>query len=350
MRILIDADPIVYSCGFACEHRISHIQWVDVNDPDDPYSDIPNMASDFHAWWEAEEFMEEHNIVREEIIKHVEVRGEWDDELGDWMEEPSLPNTLHVVKQRVQNIVKACTSFVEEWDTGIESVELYLTDGKSNFRNEVATIRGYKANRDPDHKPYYYEEIREYLAKQHGARTMYGYEADDAVAMAQYQADENSTIICTVDKDLKMVPGLHYNYQTKEESYVTDEQAQEFFWTQLLTGDATDNIAGCFHMGPAKSRNLIAASLEELVAGRGRSASYEEREQALYEAVRGAYEGSIAKYEDACPYAEMGADAALLENARLLWMQEYPGQLWTPPGQPDERLPGYDGVEANAAS
>ena len=40
--------------------------------------------------------------------------------------------------------------------------------------------------------------------------------------------------------------------------YVTLPEANEFFWTQVLTGDRTDNIRGIDGLGPVKATKLIA--------------------------------------------------------------------------------------------
>lgn len=322
MRVLIDADPIVYACGFATEVVDYYVLWHDVLDPKDPYSDTPHQAGPFRGAWRRDAWMEWMGLTKDEteIIK-------------DQIAEP-IANCLHVVKQQVKNIEKAISGFLAESTDKVDSLELYLTDGKSNFRNEIATIKGYKANRDPSHKPVHYQKIRDYLVERWGARIMYGYEADDAVAIEQKQADEHTTVICTIDKDLKMVPGLHYNYQTKQESIVSDEEGLDFFYMQILTGDTTDNIGGCYRIGKVKAGKIISHALKDF------NGNYAERSQRLYEAVHEAYILSDEAYGREA-YNGLRATEALLENARLLWMQDYPGQLWTPPGQKDEVLDGY---------
>ena len=61
--------------------------------------------------------------------------------------------------------------------------------------------------------------------------------------------------IATLDKDLDGVPGWHYVWKGKREGvfYVTETEADRFFYTQMLTGDATDNIPGLFKMVGVKA-------------------------------------------------------------------------------------------------
>lgn len=323
MRVLIDADPIVYACGFACESVEYYVIWAE---PPvigaDPGYDKLCQAGPFVGAWRRDKWCEYMNLPKE-------IR----EDVKDVTAEP-VQNVLHVAKQQVQNIEKAIAGFLAESKDKVETLELFLTDGKSNFRNDIATIRGYKANRDPNHKPVHYDAIRDYLVGTWGARVMFGCEADDIVSIEQKQAPEFTTVICTIDKDLKMVPGLHYNYQTKQEDIVSDEEAIDFFYTQLLTGDTTDNIAGCYKIGPAKAKNILSAALEDF------HGNYAERCRLLYIVVLNAYNHSWVEHgKDA--YGDLTASEALLENARLLWMQEYEGQLWTPPGQQDEVMSGY---------
>ena len=76
---------------------------------------------------------------------------------------------------------------------------------------------------------------------------MDGMEADDILGIRQMD-ERVETIICSKDKDLDCIPGLHYNWSpTRWENGVydvTEEEANRFFYTQCLTGDPTDNIPG----------------------------------------------------------------------------------------------------------
>lgn len=122
--------------------------------------------------------------------------------------------------------------------------KLFLS-GKNNFRDTLATIKVYKGNRDPSNKPQYYDEIKDYLINVHKAIVVDGQEADDAQGIEQWKHKDKSTVIVGIDKDLKMIPGWHYNWVKGELEYVRMEDANAFFFMQMLIGDATDNILGC---------------------------------------------------------------------------------------------------------
>ncbi len=148
----------------------------------------------------------------------------------------------------------------EEWDDVVYSLEhslqeilewshsssyqLYLT-GKSNFRYSVATIKPYKGHRIGTHVPYWLSSCKEYLIREHDAILSHGVEADDLMGLAQGK----NTIICSSDKDLLTIPGKHYNLNSKEIVDVSEIEAAQYFYIQMLTGDTSDNILGLHNMG-----------------------------------------------------------------------------------------------------
>jgi DNA polymerase-1 len=66
-------------------------------------------------------------------------------------------------------------------------------------------------------------------------------------------------IAVTIDKDLRTVPGWHWNPDKEEEPvYVEKEDADVFFYLQWMTGDTTDNIPGLWRVGPKKAEKFLA--------------------------------------------------------------------------------------------
>jgi hypothetical protein len=171
--------------------------------------------------------------------------------------------------------------------------------GSTNFRKDIATLKPYKGNRTSE-KPKYYLEIRDYLIKNYGAIMAEGQEADDLMGIAQWAKPDSSTVICSIDKDLDMIPGLHYNDKKDKLYEVSLEEANRFFVVQLLTGDATDNIPGVPGIGPKNAERLLW----------GRSA-----EEGI----------EIVQQEYNKAYGASGQEA-FEENARLLWIRRKENQ------------------------
>lgn len=162
-----------------------------------------------------------------------------------------LSHALYLIKQTILKCVEFC-------DTN--RVKIFLSpEGTSSFRYRAAKTYKYKGNRS-EPRPHFYKEAREYLIRK-GALINPLLEADDYIGL-EATAYQNSTtspipVICTIDKDLDQIPGLHFNF-VKEELYeVSEEDAHKFYLEQLLTGDNVDNIKGIHGMGPVKARKLL---------------------------------------------------------------------------------------------
>lgn len=196
-----------------------------------------------------------------------------------------------------------CTELVTNivyFEANCDEFDGYLT-GSNNFRKDIATIKEYKGNRKQP-KPKHLQALRDHLVKM-GCVVVDGQEADDAIGIAAYASEPDSYTIVSIDKDLLMLRGKHYNFVKKEFTYVTEEDGIRAFYTQLLTGDRTDNIQGIPGIGPAKAAKALKGI---------------EKTEELYEAVKKAY-------------ANAGIEEQLLENARLLWIRRKEGEVWEPP-------------------
>lgn len=149
----------------------------------------------------------------------------------DTKEVAPLENVLHSVKLSVKSIVDK----FPEYD-----YQLHLTTGTC-FRHDLYTE--YKANRVAD-KPLLYHVIRDYLVGRWGAIVHEGIEADDAVAIALTQ--DSSSVCVSGDKDLQTVAGLHLHPKRLDEGLYTvnEVEAAMNFYTQVLTGDVSDNVPG----------------------------------------------------------------------------------------------------------
>lgn len=165
------------------------------------------------------------------------------DEEGEVVAEP-LPFALHTVKMMLEKTLSS---------TMADSFQIFLT-GKDNFRNKVDPL--YKISRKDSPKPVHYDAIREYMINNWQAEVIDGMEADDALGLAQ----DSTTTICSIDKDLLMVEGSHYNFVKDEWSYTDAEYGTFLFYKQMLTGDNTDDIPGIYGLGDKKASALLEQS------------------------------------------------------------------------------------------
>lgn len=150
---------------------------------------------------------------------------------------------------------------------GAESVYLHLTPSSSNKggRSELAILKEYQGSRKDKPKPAKLHIMRDWMGKAFPATLHQFCEADDGMSSSQYAAfanrSSNLSIICSKDKDLNMVPGLHLDWDSGEisdsitpfgEIYLDESTStkkikgygQKFFWAQMLMGDQADTISG----------------------------------------------------------------------------------------------------------
>ena len=131
----------------------------------------------------------------------------------------------------------------------------FLT-GRNNFRKKIATVKPYKGNRKDLIMPEHFDNIREYLIEAWGCVVVDGLEADDALGICQSNMDK--TIICSIDKDLLQIQGLHYNWNKATVSRINEHEADKLVYKQTLMGDSTDNIVGIPRCGDVKSDKILA--------------------------------------------------------------------------------------------
>tara|TARA_R110000850_G_scaffold66978_1_gene148947 strand:+ start:630 stop:1340 length:711 start_codon:yes stop_codon:yes gene_type:complete len=166
--------------------------------------------------------------------------------------------TGKVSAEPVAYALYSCKTFINQMieKTEATSYKIFLT-GKRNFRYTVR--EDYKANRSGVERPVHYQTIRDYMVKHFDAQVVDVIEADDALALAQTK----DTAIATVDKDLLMVEGRHYNYIKQTWQDVSAEGGERFFYEQMITGDKVDNIIGIRGLGPVKAKKLLDNTARE---------------------------------------------------------------------------------------
>jgi 5'-3' exonuclease len=198
--------------------------------------------------------------------------------------------------------IARCAEFVEDlvMKPWVGDYQGFLT-GSNNFRKDIAKTKTYKGNRKQP-RPKHYDIIREYLVKAWGCEVIEGQEADDAIGIKAYEfEDKEDFVIMSIDKDLDMIEGWHYNFVKDNKYFVEQFDAITNFYRQILTGDKVDNIPGLKGIGPEKADKIL------------KDCSTEEE---LFEAVLKAYDGNIDY---------------LTEMGQLLWIRRKPNEIWQPP-------------------
>ena len=161
-----------------------------------------------------------------------------------------LEYVLGEVDQYIHDIVS---------NLGTDDFQLYLT-GPACWRRDKYS--DYKANRKTE-KPPFWQEVRDHLVQEWNAVVSDdGREADDHVAAAQTE----QTCIVSIDKDLNTIQGWHYHPDKKLKYFVSQEDADLFFWCQMIMGDTTDNIKGIPRKGKMAAYKILSEAVDPKLA------------------------------------------------------------------------------------
>ncbi len=272
MRILVDADYIVYAAGFVCRHN----RYTVVTGK----GDKAMMLGEFKGKREATAALKAAGV---------------DGDIYQSQEMEPLSHALFTAKRMME---KLRDKIEKKFDQFVE-LEVYLT-GDGNFRDRLATIKPYKGNRQAVEVPYK-ADLQKYMVDRWDAVYVHGMEADDAVAMRQTELAGDS-IIVTRDKDLLQVPGWHYN-PDKGFVKVSKKLGELLLYRQIISGDATDNIMGCYRIGVGKAKDILPVWSE-----------------CMEEVTINTFANNMARYPEQYP-ENMTAIEAFKETAQLVYMR-----------------------------
>jgi len=195
----------------------------------------------------------------------------------EWME----TEIVHLAVNRLMQMNHRI--FMEIEDTGIEIdlVEYFITTAKKPKRNEIYPT--YKGHRKPNK---WVGKVRRKLIEMDFAKTSDTWEADDLIADMAREIPEHQRMILSMDKDLKTIPGIHFDYyrpRLKDEDgnplldefgnrvqsdcrgldIVTHAEAALFFWKQMVMGDPGDGIKGIPRKGPKAAERALHEATEQ---------------------------------------------------------------------------------------
>lgn len=216
MKVCADGDSIAYKAAFSTQYQTYQIEGEDI---------VFRYMKDYKEWLALNFDKDEYpDVTKVQVL------------------EPAN-HAFHIVNKIVESIKR---------DTDATELEIFLS-GDTNFRKSVPYPVQYKGNR-PE-KPVLLPDIRNFLISRYNAKVTNGYEADDAIGI--YATQNPGCIIASVDKDLRMIPGLHYHMDNKTITEVTELDGLRAFYKQMLIGDRVDNIVGVEGIGIKTAEKLI---------------------------------------------------------------------------------------------
>jgi len=155
---------------------------------------------------------------------------------------------------------KGKLNYIKE-DLWSDDITLYLK-GVENYRSVDFPL--YKANRPKADPSSIVPELYAILEEEEIGIQADGCEADDLVRTAAHECkfNEDPFVVVAIDKDLFCDPFPYYNPDKSEHFELTKKEADFNYYSQLLTGDSTDNIRGLNRVGPKTAAKLLGTTNE----------------------------------------------------------------------------------------
>ena len=162
-------------------------------------------------------------------------------------DDTDVATSRRILKSKIDLFVEA---------SGAERVVLGLT-GEGSTKGDRAVIaytKPYQGQRK-GHKPKNWQYLRNYIADGLAGpvKAVFDREADDLAGFMSEQYPGKS-VLCSRDKDFRMLPGLHLNWDTYELVEVKPDvfgveyggklYGHKWWAVQMLWGDSADNIPG----------------------------------------------------------------------------------------------------------
>jgi DNA polymerase-1 len=137
-----------------------------------------------------------------------------------------------------------------------DRVIIALSDA-DNFRKRI--LPTYKGNRAEARKPILLKRMREHLTANHTTYCRPGLEGDDVlgIIMTSEKIAPGKRICVSIDKDMRTIPGRHYDAKHDKKLMVSELEADRFHMIQTLSGDPTDGYSGCPGIGKVKAHRLL---------------------------------------------------------------------------------------------
>jgi|10_taG_2_1085330.scaffolds.fasta_scaffold00153_23 DNA polymerase-1 len=183
-------------------------------------------------------------------------------------EKVQFPGCEPTYEVKPEGLYEHIDELIDAWShkVGADHTLVALTS-PDNWRKKV--LPSYKANRIGVHVPALRKDAEDYIRETQDCWERPTLEADDILGILSTHKTliPGKKVICTVDKDLRQIPGYFYNPMKGEVEHISAKEANYQFYKQCLTGDTVDGFYGCPGMGPKTAEKILDAYL----AGEGRA-------------------------------------------------------------------------------
>lgn len=170
-------------------------------------------------------------------------------------DEMDFGDDVIVVTSRFSQVTKAFQREIDRiWNVFDQEIILFFS-GPNNFRKQISPE--YKGHRNRK-KPCGYKRLLNWCAEYYETIVVDNLEADDAIGIFATNPveAEYDHLIVSPDKDMKQIPGELYNLKDPVIT-TTLEEADRWFFMQVMAGDQTDGYAGVPGIGLKKAAAIL---------------------------------------------------------------------------------------------
>lgn len=198
-------------------------------------------------------------IVDYDYILHQSLYSGKNEETGERNPEYTEADLEFLYGKVTESTLKMLNS-VEKY-FNILNCYMFVKSKTKGFRKEIYPL--YKSHRPAPNplinKLYEYAKIAHQTIEADDTL-----EADDMISIVSNKID-NTGVIVSIDKDMKIIPSIIYNPNKNLWIKVSEKEALFNFYSQLVVGDSADKIPGAFRIGEAwvKKNIHIDMTIEE---------------------------------------------------------------------------------------
>src|SRR6476619_1844206 len=161
-----------------------------------------------------------------------------DDELGNPIYQRDDKGRLEYIDKTEEEICDSLDAIMNDILSNTESTGyIAYVKGKNTGAHRYLAKSDYKANR-PKESPKWWNFTKQYAIDKWNAIEVNDIEVDDAVNITRLNIEDG--FIVAIDKDLLHLEGTHYNWRSMEWSTLSKEDAELYFWTDMIVGQPGD--------------------------------------------------------------------------------------------------------------
>jgi hypothetical protein len=147
---------------------------------------------------------------------------------------------------------KAYKNIVNDWHQRSKAKDYCICiSSSSNFRKTIAP--SYKSGRGP--KPPGLADLQSWVLDHYAPTIFPNIEADDVMGILLTR--EEGCIAVSIDKDMRTVPGWHFNPGKDQTFQVHEDEANLYWMRQVLMGDTIDGYTGIPKIGPKRAEAIL---------------------------------------------------------------------------------------------